>query len=132
MLATITTPSIMLIGGGAITELAQVLAKLDCAKPLIVTDPFMRDSGKLSAITDVLASASINWQVFADTVPEPTDDVVVTGADIIRAGDFDSLIALGGGSPIDTAKAMSLLAHGGGTVRDYKVRHWSPDWQARP
>lgn len=121
MLATITTPSIMLIGGGAITELAQVLAKLDCAKPLIVTDPFMRDSGKLSAITDVLASASINWQVFADTVPEPTDDVVVTGADIIRAGDFDSLIALGGGSPIDTAKAMSLLAHGGGTVRDYKV-----------
>lgn len=121
MLATITTPSIMLIGGGAINELAQVLAKLDCAKPLIVTDPFMRDSGKLSAITDVLASASINWQVFADTVPEPTDDVVVTGADIIRAGDFDSLIALGGGSPIDTAKAMSLLAHGGGTVRDYKV-----------
>ena len=121
MLATITTPSIMLIGGGAISELAQVLAKLDCAKPLIVTDPFMRDSGKLSAITDVLASASINWQVFADTVPEPTDDVVVTGADIIRAGDFDSLIALGGGSPIDTAKAMSLLAHGGGTVRDYKV-----------
>lgn len=121
MLATITTPPILLIGGGAITELADVLGKLGCAKPLIVTDPFMRDSGKLSAITDVLNSTDISWQVFADTVPEPTDDVVVTGAAIIRAGNFDCLIALGGGSPIDTAKAMSLLAHGGGTVRDYKV-----------
>lgn len=121
MLATITTPPILLIGGGAITELADVLGKLGCAKPLIVTDPFMRDSGKLSAITDVLNSTDISWQVFADTVPEPTDDVVVTGAGMIRAGNFDCLIALGGGSPIDTAKAMSLLAHGGGTVRDYKV-----------
>lgn len=121
MIATITTPPIMLIGGGAMAELGDVLAKLGCTKPLIVTDPFMRDSGKLSSITTVLEASNISWQVFADTVPEPTDDVVITGADIIRAGNFDCLIALGGGSPIDTAKGMSLLAHGGGTVRDYKV-----------
>ena len=131
MIATITTPPIMLIGGGAIAELADVLDKLGCTKPLVVTDPFMRDSGKLSAITTVLDGANISWHVFADTVPEPTDDVVVTGTDIIRDGDFDCLIALGGGSPIDTAKAMSLLAHGGGTVRDYKVPN-QPNEQGLP
>ncbi|RLA41281.1 MAG: alcohol dehydrogenase, partial [Gammaproteobacteria bacterium] len=121
MLATITTPRIMLIGGGAVAEIADVMAKLGCSKPLLVTDPFMRDSGKVAHVTDVLAEANIRWSMFADTVPEPTDDVIIRGAEIINQGNFDCVIALGGGSPIDTAKAMTLLAHGGGSIRDYKV-----------
>ena len=121
MLATITTPRIMLIGGGAVREIADVMAKLGCHKPLLVTDPFMRDSGKVAHVTEVLKEAGISWGLFADTVPEPTDDIVITGAGIITQGDFDCVIALGGGSPIDTAKAMTLLAHGGGTISDYKV-----------
>lgn len=127
MLATITTPRIMLIGGGAVREVADVMAKLGCSKPLLVTDPFMRDSGKAAHVTDLLDSAGITWDMFADTVPEPTDDVVITGADIINNGDFDCVIALGGGSPIDTAKAMTILAQGGGTLRDYKVPHQAND-----
>lgn len=123
MLATITTPRIMLIGGGAVAEIADVMAKLACSKPLLVSDPYMRDSGKTAHVTNVLDTANIAWQLFADTVPEPTDDVVIRGAEIISQGDFDCVIALGGGSPIDTAKAMTLLAHGGGSIRDYKVPH---------
>jgi len=123
MLATITTPRIMLIGGGAVAEIADVMAKLSCSKPLLVSDPYMRDSGKTAHVTNVLDTANIAWQLFADTVPEPTDDVVVRGAEFISQGDFDCVIALGGGSPIDTAKAMTLLAHGGGSIRDYKVPH---------
>ncbi|MBV1932938.1 MAG: iron-containing alcohol dehydrogenase, partial [Porticoccaceae bacterium] len=123
MLATITTPRIMLIGGGAVAEVADVMAKLGCSKPLLVTDPFMRDSGKTAHVTDVLDGAGIAWGLFADTVPEPTDDVVLTGVDILNNGDFDCVIALGGGSPIDTAKAMTILARGGGTIQDYKVPH---------
>ncbi|MBQ0718561.1 MAG: iron-containing alcohol dehydrogenase [Gammaproteobacteria bacterium] len=121
MLASITTPRIMLIGGGAVAEVAAVMAKLGCSKPLVVSDPYMRDSGKIAHVTDVLDTASIAWQLFADTVPEPSDDVVIVGADIINKGDFDCVIALGGGSPIDTAKAMTLLARGGGKISDYKV-----------
>ncbi|RLA53363.1 MAG: alcohol dehydrogenase [Gammaproteobacteria bacterium] len=123
MLATITTPRIMLIGGGAVGEIADVMNKLGCCKPLLVTDPFMRDSGKVAHVTDVLKSADINWSMFADTVPEPTDDVIIAGAEIINSGDFDCVIALGGGSPIDTAKAMTVLASGGGQIQDYKVPH---------
>ena len=123
MFATITTPRIMLIGGGVVHELADVMAKLGCGKPLLVTDPFMRDSGKAARVTEVLERSNITWTLFADTVPEPTDDIVIRGAELIANGDFDCLIALGGGSPIDTAKAMSILAHGSGTIRDYKVPH---------
>ena len=123
MLATVTTPRILLIGGGAVREVADVLTKLGCCKPLLVTDPFMRDSGKVASVTDVLDSAGISWSMFADTVPEPTDDVVITGAEILNNGDFDCVIALGGGSPIDTAKAMAILAKGGGSIQDYKVPH---------
>jgi alcohol dehydrogenase class IV len=59
--------------------------------------------------------------VFSDTVPDPTTAVVETGASRLAEGDFDSLIAIGGGSSIDTTKAMSVLVANGGKMRDYKV-----------
>jgi alcohol dehydrogenase class IV len=59
--------------------------------------------------------------VFSDTIPEPTDAVVEAGVRRLRDGMFDCLIGFGGGSPIDTAKAMAILAAGTGPMRDYKV-----------
>jgi alcohol dehydrogenase class IV len=59
--------------------------------------------------------------VFSDTVPEPVDTVIEAGVAEFRRGAFDCLIGFGGGSPIDTAKAMAILAAGGGKMRDYKV-----------
>jgi alcohol dehydrogenase class IV len=63
----------------------------------------------------------VPWKVFSDTVPDPTTAVVETGALRLVEGDFDSLVAIGGGSSIDTAKAMSVLFGNGGKMRDYKV-----------
>src|SRR6185312_9782945 len=54
-------------------------------------------------------------------VPDPTSEVVETGVGLLASGGFDCLVALGGGSPMDTAKAMAVLAAGGGHIRDYKV-----------
>jgi alcohol dehydrogenase class IV len=59
--------------------------------------------------------------VFSDTVPDPTTAVVEAGALRLAEGDFDSLVAIGGGSSIDTAKGMSVLFANGGKMRDYKV-----------
>lgn len=126
MVATITMPRLLYIGGGALGEIAGALGRLGASRPLIVTDRFMESSGMLAKLTDRLDQAKLRWQVFADTVPDPTDTVIELGAKVLQAGDFDCLVALGGGSPIDTAKAISVLAANGGKMRDYKVPNEIP------
>src|SRR5512135_941500 len=126
MVATITMPRRLYIGGGALGEIAGALGRLGASRPLIVTDRFMESSGMLAKLTDRLDQAKLRWQVFADTVPDPTDTVIELGAKVLQAGDFDCLVALGGGSPIDTAKAISVLAANGGKMRDYKVPNEIP------
>src|SRR5947209_2880020 len=121
MVATITTPRTMAVGGGALAELPGTLQRFGLAKPLIVTDPYIQSCGILERATTLLDRAGMRWSVFADTVPDPTTAVVETGTRRLAEGDFDSLIAIGGGSSIDTAKAMSILAANGGHMRDYKV-----------
>src|SRR5262249_8680063 len=89
--------------------------------PLIVTDPYIAGSGILERATALLDKAGIAWSVFKDTVSDPTTNVIETGVQILRDGNFDSLVAIGGGSSIDTAKGMSVLFANGGRMRDWKV-----------
>ena len=126
MIATITMPRLLYIGGGAVAEVTTALAKLGAARPLIVTDRFMASSGLLAKVTDRLDAAGLTWQVFSDTVPDPTTEVVDAGVRMLKSGHYDALVALGGGSPIDTAKAMSVLSANGGAMRDYKVPNEIP------
>jgi alcohol dehydrogenase class IV len=126
MAALITIPRQIIIGGGALAELPAVLARFGLQRPLIVTDPFMAKSGILDRATALLDAVGIAWQVFSDTVPDPTTDVVEAGAARLREEAFDSLVAIGGGSPIDTAKAMSVLYANGGRMRDYKAPNEVP------
>ena len=126
MIATITMPRLLYIGGGAVAEVTMALARLGAARPLIVTDRFMESSGTLAKVTDRLDAAGLTWRVFSDTVPDTTTEVVDAGVEMLKAGHYDALVALGGGSPIDTAKAMSVLAANGGAMRDYKVPHEIP------
>src|SRR5271169_1395919 len=121
MIATITTPRLMAVGGGALAELPGILQRLGLARPLIVTDPYISSCGILERATALLDGAHFRWQVFADTVPDPTTPVVEAGALILAVGGFDSLVAIGGGSSIDTAKGMSVLAANGGQMGDFKV-----------
>jgi alcohol dehydrogenase class IV len=121
MIPLITTPRLMAVGGGAVAELPGMLRRLGLANPLIVTDPFIERSGHLERATAHLDRAGISWVVFSDTVADPTTAVVEAGARRLAEGHFDSLVAIGGGSSIDTAKAMSVLAANGGQMRDYKV-----------
>src|SRR5690348_7363558 len=109
MAALITAPRLMSIGGGALTELPGLLARLGLSRPLIVTDPYIAKSGILDRATALLDAAAVPWSVFSDTVPDPTTGVIATGVGILKAGEFDSLVAIGGGSSIDTAKGMSVL-----------------------
>jgi len=121
MAAMITTPRLMAVGGGALAELPSILAQFGLTKPLIVTDPFIASSGHLQRATDRLESAQIPGRVFSDTVADPTTAVIDAGVSYLATADFDSLVAIGGGSSIDTAKGMSVLFANGGKMREYKV-----------
>jgi alcohol dehydrogenase class IV len=119
--ANIAAPRVMLVGGGAVSQVAEVLARLGLKRPLVVSDPFMVSSGLIQRCLNPLLAAGIASVVFSNTVPEPVDTVIEAGAKLLAGGDHDCLIGFGGGSPIDTAKAMTILATGGGLMRDYKV-----------
>jgi alcohol dehydrogenase class IV len=119
--ANIAAPRMLQVGGGAVRQVAEVLGKFGLSRPLVVTDPFMVSSGHVRNCLDPLDAAGIAVTVFSETVPDPTDTVVEAGVQQLRQGNFDCLIGFGGGSPIDTAKAMAILAAGGGKMRDYKV-----------
>ncbi len=119
----IVSPRLMIVGGGTVAEIATLLTKLGLSRPLVVTDPFMVSSGLVRRCLDPLDAAGIVATVFSATIPEPTDTVIEAGAVVLRAGDYDCLIGFGGGSPIDTAKAMAILASGDAPMRAYKVPH---------
>ncbi len=121
MTASLVLPRHTLVGGGSVAQIATLLPVLGAKRPLVVSDPFMRDSGMLRAVLDPLEAAGIEAGVFADTVSDPTDRVIEQGASALTSGGYDSMIGFGGGSPIDTAKAMGILAANGGKMRDYKV-----------
>jgi alcohol dehydrogenase class IV len=126
MIAQITMPRLLYVGGGALAEVTTAMARLGVSRPLIVTDPYMESSGLLARLTDRLDRSGIRWSAFAETVPDPTTVVVEAGVARLQSAPFDCLIALGGGSPIDTAKAISVLAANGGEMRHYKVPNEIP------
>ncbi|WP_312976088.1 iron-containing alcohol dehydrogenase [Stutzerimonas nitrititolerans] len=116
----IVLPRLMDIGAGASQQLAAVLGGLGCNRPLIVTDRMMVELGYAARLAEQLEQAGIASRCFADTEPEPTAASIRAGVQMVREGDFDSIVALGGGSPIDSAKAIGILGKFGGEMRDYR------------
>lgn len=119
--ATIHLPRILRIGAGASQTLVETLKELGLARPLLVTDPFLVQQGFSERLLAPLTAAGIPSAVFGDCVPDPTTDSLAACLQVLRAGDYDCLVALGGGSSLDTAKAVAVLALHGGEMRDYKV-----------
>jgi alcohol dehydrogenase class IV len=123
----INLPAIMKIGGGALAEVPAILKSLRCTRPLIVTDPFLLSRGVPTQLRDSILQSGIECAVFSETVPDPTTDVVDAGVRAYTAGNHDSLVSIGGGSPIDTAKAIGMMVANQGQVRQYKVPNMIPN-----
>jgi alcohol dehydrogenase class IV len=119
--AEIQIPSIIKMGSSLFAEVPAILKRLNCTRPMIVTDAFLVSQGRAGELKDHIVAAGFDCAVFSDTVPDPTSDAVDGGVRAYIAGKHDSLVSLGGGSPIDTAKAIGMLVANGGHPRDYKV-----------
>jgi alcohol dehydrogenase class IV len=124
MIARIALPRILRIGGGAFKETGQSLSGLGLCSPLIVTDAFFARQGLADRLSEILKQSGISGiGIFSGSVPDPTTSSVDAGLHALKQGNFDSVIGLGGGSSIDTAKAIAVLGVHRGKMRDYKAPH---------
>ncbi|MFT5785225.1 MAG: alcohol dehydrogenase class IV [Ascidiaceihabitans sp.] len=117
----IQSPRVIRIGGGVASEAGEVLHQLGLSKPLIVTDTNLIKIGHVKTLTNILKTANIQAHIFDGVIEDPTDACVDDGITALNAGDYDCIIGFGGGSPMDTAKAISFMAVNPGHVRDYKA-----------
>jgi alcohol dehydrogenase class IV len=122
MIAKVAVPRILRIGGGAFAETREVLQILGFQNPLIVTDPYLRKRGLARMLSESLRALG-HPRIFSETVLDPTVAAVEAGVEFLKNGEHDCVIGLGGGSSIDTAKAIAVLAVHGGKMRDYKAPH---------
>lgn len=110
-------------GLGASGKLLETLNGLDAGKALVVTDKGIESSGLLSGISDKLAKGGIKFEIFSEVESNPKDYNVHAGTELADKFKPDCLVAVGGGSPIDCAKAIAVLATHGGAVREYEDKN---------
>lgn len=125
-LITFNVPSTILCAGGASKELPAQLRRLGAARVLVVTDEFMVRSGIVPRIVDDLRSAGIEFSIFDGVQPDPSEQNVLAGLARFSACDAQAIVAIGGGSPIDCAKAVSLLTANPAPLSRYMGRHKVP------
>lgn len=102
------------------------LRSLGCTRPLVVTDEFFASSPLLTSFETRLADASLDYATFSGVVPDPTTDSLDAGVEMARAAGCDSVIGFGGGSSIDSAKAIAVLAEHGGHLARFKAPAETP------
>ena len=116
-----TLPTKIIFGPGCVKQLAEEIAAIGGKKPLIITDPGIRGAGIDRIVTDLLEEAGIEYGLFDGVEANPKDVNAEAAAREARACSADFLIAVGGGSPIDCAKAVGvLLAHDAEFIKPYE------------
>jgi alcohol dehydrogenase class IV len=119
MPAIFTFPNRIVFGSGSRAQLATELARLGVDRPLVVTDPGLEASGLAAEV--MTAGGLERAVVYSGVQANPTEQDVLSGLDRYRTVQCDGLVGLGGGSPIDAAKAIRLLVTHPGCLADYDL-----------
>jgi alcohol dehydrogenase class IV len=114
-------PAAITIAGGCSEQLPAVARRLGIERPLIVTDPFMAEHGPVPRFAEALGAP-----VFSGVQADPTTRNVADGLTAAEAHDADGVIAVGGGSSLDTGKAVAVMARNDGSIGDYAGYHRIP------
>mgnify|MGYP005840828779 FL=1 len=117
---TFLIPPVLITGPGSSEKVGEESKKLGVNKALIVTDQVMFKLGVLEGIKKALEQMKVQFALYDAVATEPTVDYVKEGLKSFRDNGCDFLIAVGGGSPIDTAKAIAIMATNPGSIKDYK------------
>ena len=96
-------------GKGAIENIVPTLTARGCKKAFVATDPGLLKFGVTKKVTDLLDAAGFPYEVYSDIKPNPTIENVQTGVAAFKAAEADCIVAIGGGSAMDTSKAIGII-----------------------
>ena len=96
-------------GRGAVGALTDEVIRRGCRKALIVTDKNLVQCGVVDKVTSRMDAAGLAWEIYSGVIPNPTIAVVQEGLGVFQQSGADYLIAIGGGSPQDTCKAIGII-----------------------
>jgi len=113
--AELHLPAQITIAGGCSDMLPGVAERLGMRRPLVVTDPFMAEHGPVARFAEALGGAP----VFSGVQADPTTANVADGLAALAEHQCDGVVAVGGGSSLDTGKAVAVMARNAGTIGDY-------------
>ena len=125
-------PTVMKHGLGSISYLADEVKALGLKRPLVVTDPGIVQAGLLDRAITILQAANLEYAIFDRVAPNPPIALIDDGADLYRREKCDGIIGLGGGSAMDTAKSIGVIASNGGSILDYEWAEPQPIKQRIP
>ncbi|QWT18311.1 iron-containing alcohol dehydrogenase [Collinsella sp. zg1085] len=119
---TFTMPSVIQYGEGALQQAKECLRAIGTTA-LIVTGETLVRLGSVSLVIDLLAEIGIKSHIFAEVNDEPTDELVRVGVAVYQSHACDCIVGIGGGSSLDTMKAIALMASTGLDIADPKITH---------
>jgi alcohol dehydrogenase class IV len=110
----------VVFGAGMLQRLGELAREAGFERTLLVSDPGLAAAGHADRAKRLLEGAAIDVLEFHDFAPEPDSDMVEAGAQVIRAAQIDSMVAVGGGSSLDCAKGLNFVLTSGGRMSDYR------------
>ena len=117
-------PNHIIVGNGVLNEAAPILKKMG-NKAFIVTGKHVAVSDMMKKLISLLDENDIRYVVFDGITGEPDDVMIENGVDLLKNSDCDFIIGIGGGSPLDSAKAIAAMAVNGGSISDYNGKEIS-------
>ena len=115
---TFQTSPTLIVENGATARIGAMMADKGCTRVALITDAGVRAAGLTEAAEAGIAEAGLDAILWDDVAPDPPEEKVLAAVDACRAAGVDGVAAVGGGSPMDTAKLVALLLGSGQPLRD--------------
>lgn len=119
-------PQTVEFGVGSLSKIPEILKSYGTERVFLISDRGLESIGIVEKVKNIVEEQGIACETFLDVVPNPTIDVVNEATKLYTDSKATNIIALGGGSPMDVAKAVGVLATYGGQITDYEGAHQVP------
>ena len=117
---TFSVPQNIIVGKGSLAKLPEVAEKSGGKKAFIISGPHLNKMGIVQSCVDALKAKGIESSVFTETEGNPSVETVDKATEVFKISGADFIVALGGGSPMDVAKAVGVVARYGGSITEYE------------